>query len=148
MKEQTSLGYEFLKALYLKEYSEYEIEVDEYISGVLNKIKSGEVMRSERINKVFQGILYTLSADEKKKIAEIESQYDVKIVHILHTHMEYGDEYAYVVAPNSEEDLVYQLEDALPDGSIRAYAVVSNTYCTEYGSIGIRAINGGFTKTY
>lgn len=147
--DKTTLGYEFLKALYLKKHSEYEVNTDMCIVDVLERLQKGEIMRSERVNKVFQGILYTLSEDEKKRVQEIEKEYDVKIVHILHTHMEYGDdEYAYVLAPTDEEDLTYQLDDILPDGSVRAYAVVSNDFCTESGSIGIKTVNSGFTRTY
>ena len=146
--DKTTLGYEFLKGLYLKKHSAYEVNTDLCISDVLERLQKGEVMRSERVNKAFQGILYNLIAPEKEKVAEIEKQYNAKVIHILHTHMEYGDEYAYVLAPTDEEDLAYQLDDILPDGSVRAYAVVSNDFCTEYGSIGIKTVNGGFTRTY
>ena len=143
-----NFGYEFLRGLYLKKYSAHEVDTDMCISDVLERLQKGEVMRSERVNKVFQGILYNLTAEEKEKVVEIEKQYDAKVVHILHTHMEYGDEYTYVLAPTDEEDLAYQLDDILPDGSVRAYAVVSNDFCTESGSIGIKTVNGGFAQTY
>ena len=143
-----NLGYKLLKELYLREYSPGEVETDEYVSGVLKKLRNGEIMRSERMDALFQGILYTLTDDEKQKVKAIEKRYDVKVIHILHTHMEYGDEYAYVIAPADEDDLAFQLQDVLTDGSIGTYAVVTNTFCTELGSIGIKAMNGGFTRTY
>ena len=67
-----NLGYKLLKELYLREYSPGEVETDEYVSGVLKKLRNGEIMRSERMDALFQGILYTLTDDEKQKVKAIE----------------------------------------------------------------------------
>ena len=81
------------------------------------------------------------------KMKEIEEKYNCTVYAITHEYLEFGECYDFLIITDYEEeweDLVYKgVHDFI------AYSYVWNKdddYCSEFGSVGIRARGGGIMR--
>lgn len=124
---------------------------DSIIKGVLDNYKNGIVMMSERMNKVFEGILYELDDEVKGIIEEVEaSSENTQVCHVIKMHMEYGTEYTLILCPENEDEIKsLAASDTTPiEGGYCIFAKVVNPHCGEFGDVGIIAKNGGFARVW
>lgn len=109
--------------------------------------KNDEVWKSE-----FNGILYWLDEDEQKAVAEFEQEHKgLKVYHCIKSHTEFGEllTMLYVNGKDDEqfdEDKEY-FDDELQYGYTMAYVKnLDDEWCSEFGSIAFRSVNGGLQR--
>ena len=109
--------------------------------------KTGEVWKSESL-----GYLYWLDDDEQKIVAEFENKNKgYKVYHCIRSYTEFGEllTLLYVNGANKEcfdEDKEYFDYD-IDNGFTFAYVKnLDSDFCSEFGSIALRSINGGVQR--
>ena len=110
--------------------------------------KNGKAWKSE-----FMGILYWLDEEEEKAVAELEKKYKVKVYHCIKNHTEFGDllTMLYVNGRSEEEfeeDVEYFNYDINSGFCIAYVCNMTDEFCSEFGSVGIKSINGGLERTF
>lgn len=117
-------------------------------SNVLNEFKQdGTVYYSERINKVYNGILYWVDNEQKyaDAVKEIENKYHIFVYHFILNHTEFGEwlSMLYVSCkPEEWEDEKSELKSGTPF----AYVYTFDELSSEFGPIEIAGVNGGLTR--
>lgn len=118
-----------------------------------NVIKSfkdeGVIYYSENQGGPFQGILYWLSnePDYVKLVDEFEKKYNSTVYHAELSHLVFGDCLSLFYVSDTEEEWEMDRED-LQDGYAFVYVVnLDDPDCSEFGTIGVRPINGGVVRT-
>ena len=135
-----NLGVKYLKAIYRKHGENIN---DEVIRTVIKNLEKGKLMRSENMGGIFRAVLFDLSEEEKENVKKVEEEYNNKVCHVILRHTcEFGEEYTYIFAPKSEEELVCNVEHGW------YYSLVSNNYCSELGDVGIEPAMGGLCKIW
>lgn len=103
--------------------------------------EDGTINRSE-----YMGFLYWLSDEEKSIINKWERQTGNLVYHIIKNHFEFGLCYSFLYVSKHKDE--WELDNKDIDlGYVLAY--VKNIDCpdfSEYGSIGIKKINGGLVR--
>lgn len=108
---------------------------DEVSQTVINNFNNGKIMYSERMNSVFDGILFDLTNEMKEKIESLKKE-GVEVIHVLKWQSVFGEEIDYIINDEMFEE----------DGVLYCFALCTNSYVEEMGEIGIKSINGGFTR--
>lgn len=109
---------------------------------VLKDFKRGVLNRSENP----YGILYWLTEEEQAKVKEIEKEYNIVVYHVIHHFAEFGECYCMLYLDNNEIDFVND-DDMLEEGIVYAYVWnKDDDICSEFGSIMIKAVNGGVVR--
>lgn len=122
--------------------------------GILEDIRkefkeTGKLFYSERMNEVFDGILYWVSnhPEWEEQIKNLEEEYGVLVYHAYLYHASYGTvlDCLYVSAnPDCFEDT---LEDS-KDGIASIYTInLTIPDFSEFGSGAYKPLNGGISKT-
>lgn len=106
--------------------------------------KSNEVWISE-----YNGILYSLTQQKNilKKIKELEDKDKVLVYHAIKTETEFGTLVSLLcVSPYKDE---WSLDwDDMDENMIFCYALnLDAEWCSEYGSIEYKSVNGGLIRT-
>ncbi len=103
-------------------------------SNVINKSENG-------------GMLYWLEDKEKAIVKEFETKHNMLVYHIIHNYTDFGELYALLYVSNDEEEWGYDQEDIMT-GSVIAYVKnVTDEWCSEFGSIGVKPRFGGLVRT-
>ena len=93
------------------------------------------------------GVLYWVEDKELlDKIKEIENEYKITVYHLIHNLTEFGELYSMLYVENTDTN--YEYDNQLLDEGIQ-YAYVWNKdddICSEFGSIMIKAVNGGVVR--
>lgn len=119
---------------------------------VLKEFKADEtIYYSERINKVYCGILYWLSNKDEfvEKVKEIEEKRNLYVYHCMLSHTSDGDMLTMMYVSEDEENWEYERNQLKNDGIVDVY--VCNFGCewlSEFGSAEIVGINGGLITMY
>lgn len=97
----------------------------------------------------FNGILYWLDEDEEKAVQEFENKHKgLKVYHCIKSHTQFGDMLSmlYVDTNDFKTDKAYFDED-VKSGYVMTYTKnFDDDWCSEFGSIGIKSINGGLQR--
>lgn len=110
----------------------------------INAFKRNEIWESEGI-----GALYEINDNEKEIVKEFETKNPgYKVYHMIHTMTEFGELYSMLYVGPQKSEWKYFNED-LDSGITFAY-VHNNTdsWLSEFGSIGIKSNIGGLIRTY
>ena len=100
-----------------------------------------QVMKSE-----FKGILYELDSGELEFVKNFEDTHNCIVYHIIKSYTDFGTILNLLYVDEHKEEWEYFNED-LKCGLTFVYAEnLDDEYCSEFGSIGIRAINGGLVR--
>lgn len=92
------------------------------------------------------GILYWLDEDEEKMVREWEKKTGNMVYHVIRNHLEFGICYSFLYVSTEPEEWEMDNED-LKEGYPLAYVKnVTDDWCSEYGSIGIRSGFGGVVR--
>ena len=110
-------------------------------------IEDETIYYSERINNVFDGVLYWLSNKPEfvEAVKEIEDKYNLYVYHCILSHTEFGDCLAMLYV-SKEPDLWKEEKSSLIEGLPLAYVYDFNSYGSEFGYIEIAGANGGLTR--
>lgn len=108
------------------------------------------VYYSERLNKIFDGILYYASNEEdiENTIKNFEKKYNYLVYHAILTHTNFGNLLSLLYVSNNVDEWDTD-KQYLKDGETCSYvANLSDIECSEFGYIGIEQKNGGLSRTY
>lgn len=93
------------------------------------------------------GILYWVEGEMEKKIREWEEKTGNLVYHVIHDYTEFGELLSLLYVSTYEEEWETDRED-IQDGYALAYVMnLTDDWCSEYGSIGIRPQWGGVVRT-
>ena len=93
------------------------------------------------------GILYWVEGEMEKKIREWEEKTGNLVYHVIHDYTEFGELLSLLYVSQYEDEWETDRED-IQDGYALAYVMnLTDDWCSEYGSIGIRAQWGGVVRT-
>lgn len=110
----------------------------------------GVVYYSERLNAIFDGILYYASNEEdiENTIKNFEKKYNYLVYHAILTHTTFGSLLSLLYVSNNIDEWNMD-KQYLKDGETCSYvANLSDIECSEFGYIGIEQKNGGLSRTY
>lgn len=113
---------------------------------VIENLKRGKIMYSERQSPIFCAALYEIGESSlKEQIAEIEKDLNGLVYHVQLTHTRDGDMYSFLYVSAHKVEWDYDRNDLMNQ---RAYAYVINGEFKEIGVIGIQTAMGGIVRTY
>ena len=93
------------------------------------------------------GILYWVEGETEKKIREWEEKTGNLVYHVIHDYTEFGELLSLLYVSQYEDEWEMERDD-LVDGYPLAYVMnLTDDWCSEYGSIGIRPQWGGVVRT-
>ena len=93
------------------------------------------------------GILYWVEGEMEKKIREWEEKTGNLVYHVIHDYTEFGELLSLLYVSAYEDEWKMERDD-LEDGYPLAYVMnLTDDWCSEYGSIGIRPQWGGVVRT-
>ena len=93
------------------------------------------------------GILYWVEGETERKIREWEEKTGNLVYHVIHDYTEFGELLSLLYVSQYEDEWESDRED-IQDGYAVAYVMnLSDDWCSEYGSIGIRPQWGGVVRT-
>ena len=93
------------------------------------------------------GILYWVEGEMEKKIREWEEKTGNLVYHVIHDYTEFGELLSLLYVSAYEDEWEMERAD-LVDGYPLAYVMnLTDDWCSEYGSIGIRPQWGGVVRT-
>ncbi len=93
------------------------------------------------------GILYWLEEKEQAIVNEFETKHDALVYHVIHNYTEFGELYALLYVSNDEDEWGYDKDD-IKCGCVLAYVKnVTDDWCSEFGSIGVKPQYGGLVRT-
>jgi hypothetical protein len=110
--------------------------------------ENGEVWKSE-----FEGILYWLDEEEKELVKQFEEEHEnYKVYHCIKSYTQFGEMLALLYVNGKEEyfeEDKQMFDEDLQEGYLFAYVCnMEDEFCSEFGSIGIKSINGGIKRTF
>ena len=112
--------------------------------------KIGLVYYSERLNKKFDGILswITNKPEFRKIISDFQIKHKALVYHAILTHTELGDMLSLLYVCETKEEWDMDWEDLREGIQVAYVANLSNPDFSEFGSIGVKPVNGGLSRTY
>ena len=115
---------------------------------ILNEFnKNDKIYYSERINRVFNGVLYWL--DNKPEfvdaVKKIKDKYNIFVYHCILSHTEFGDWLDLLYVSDNLDNWENE-KSKLMIGLPRVYTYDFSQYGSEFGDIEIAGINGGLTR--
>ncbi len=127
----------------------------ESIKGLNKKViqdfkTQGVVYYSERLNAIFDGILYYTSNEEdiENTIKNFEKKYNYLVYHAILTHTTFGNVLSLLYVSNNVDEWNND-KYCLRLGEACSYvANLSDKECSEFGYIGFEQKNGGLSRTY
>ncbi len=118
---------------------------------VIQDFKTQDVVYySERLNKIFDGMLYYTSNEEdiENTIKNFEKKYNCLVYHAILTHTIFGNLLSLLYVSNNVDEWNND-KYCLRLGEACSYvANLSDKECSEFGYIGIEQKNGGLSRTY
>lgn len=118
---------------------------------VIEEFKSGVIYYSERQSSVFDGILYWIDNDKHyaEEIKKFEAEHDYLVYHAQLLHTQFGDLLSLLFVSTAPDDWEGDLDEIKNDKQTFAYVInMDDPYSSEFGTIGIKAKNGGVSRTF
>ena len=106
--------------------------------------KKGEIFLSE-----MTGGVYEISNEDelKAKIKEFETECNALVYHVIHTFTQFGELYSFLYVSDYEEEWEMDNEDIAVGYALAYVWNVTDEWCSEIGSIGIKGKFGGIVRT-
>lgn len=93
------------------------------------------------------GFLYWLDSDQQEMVANFEAEHNAVVYHVIHSYTGFGELYALLYVSDDEDEWGYDKDD-IKCGCALAYVKnVTDDWCSEFGSIGIKPQFGGLVRT-
>ena len=115
---------------------------------VLAEYKQDEtIYYSERVNQLYNGILYWLNNKPEfvDAVNEIENKYNIYVYHCILNHTEFGDWLSMLYVSNTPESWEDEKSE-LKLGTPYAFVYTFDELSSEFGPIEIAGVNGGLTR--
>jgi len=94
------------------------------------------------------GLLYWLNEEEQEMVKKFEEQNDAVVYHVIKSNSSIGLMYSLLYVSQYLEEWEMDSSD-LGDNTALAYVVNMNMPdCSEFGTIGIKPMNGGVVRTW
>ncbi len=94
------------------------------------------------------GLLYWLNEEEQEMVKKFEEQNDAVVYHVIKSKSSIGLMYSLLYVSQHLEEWEMDSND-LGDNTALAYVVNMNMPdCSEFGTIGIKPMNGGVVRTW
>lgn len=110
-----------------------------------NAIK--EFLESGKLNRSEGGILYWLEQDEEAMVREWEKETGNMVYHVIKSYTEFGVLYTYLYVSDNTEDWEEDREDIENEIAFAYVKNVTDDWCSEYGTVGIKPMWGGVLRT-
>lgn len=130
-KEQKEEALKRMKLLGLHENAINEFDEE-------NKLNLSETM----------GALYWLNDKEKQIIKEFEEENGGLVYHIIHNFTEFGELYSIFYVSKHQEEWEMDIEYIKENLSVVYVKNVDDMFCSEFGTIGFKTLNGGLVRIY
>jgi len=93
------------------------------------------------------GFLYWLDESQQKIVNEFEKEYNAVVYHIIHSFTEFGELLSMLYVSDYEEEWENDNND-IRDGYALSYVKnLTDDFCSEFGSIGVKPSIGGLIRT-
>ena len=92
-------------------------------------------------------ILYWLNDEELSMVRKWESETGNVVFHVIKNQMEFGLCYSFLYVSTYKEEWEYEREELLEGYPLVYVKNMDDENCSEYGSIGIKAVYGGVLRT-
>ena len=97
------------------------------------------------------GILFWLYDEKKQAIKDIEDRYDILVYHCTLDYLEFGRCLTCLYVSSQEDEWAYDDQDLILDDENTCYPIayvanLDDDTCSEFGSVGIRPMNGGVVR--
>lgn len=110
-----------------------------------NAIK--EFLESGKLNRSEGGILYWLEQDEEAMVREWEKETGNMVYHVIKSYTEFGVLYTYLYVSDDTEDWEEDRADIENEIAFAYVKNVTDDWCSEYGTVGIKPMWGGVLRT-
>lgn len=122
------------------------IKALDFIENVLKDFKEGTVNKSERTG--FPGILYWIDDEEKEMVKSWEDETGNLVYHVVKDNTKFGTMYSFLYISKYEDEWESDNIDLTKGMAIAFCLIGTDLDYGEYGSIGVRPINGGLERTF
>ena len=93
------------------------------------------------------GYLYWLDSDQQTIVDDFESKHDALVYHVIHDYTQFGELYALLYVSKYKSEWQDEKKE-LKCGYALAYVKnVTDDWCSEFGSVGIKPQFGGLVRT-
>lgn len=114
---------------------------------VLKDFKAGRITVSETMGRGFNGMLFWASDKDMEYIKEFEKEHDAIVYHAIRVNTSFGELLALLYVSKYTDEWDLDIAD-LKSGCPISYVInKDDSILSEFGSIGIRRVNGGLTRT-
>lgn len=106
-----------------------------------------EFTTEEKLNYSARGILYRLNDELRERVKDFEATYGFLVYHVIDDQTEIGRLLTLLYISTEKEEWLTDQQD-LRDGCPMAYVI--NCDCdafSEFGTVGVKPINGGVVRT-
>lgn len=94
------------------------------------------------------GLLYWLDDEQQKMVKEFEEENNGLVFHVIHQFTNIGELFNLLYVSQYTEEWEMDMED-LGEGQALAYVINKDMPdCSEFGTIGIKPMNGGVVRTW
>lgn len=93
------------------------------------------------------GFLYWLDSDQQEMVDNFEAEHNAVVYHVIHSHTQFGELYALLYVSDDEDEWGYDKDDIKCGRALAYVKNVTDDWCSEFGSIGIKPQFGGLVRT-
>lgn len=93
------------------------------------------------------GFLYWLDSDQQAIVDDFETEHNAIVYHVIHSYTQFGEMYALLYVSDDEDEWDYDKDDIKCGCAIAYVKNVTDDWCSEFGSIGIKPQFGGLVRT-
>lgn len=120
----------------LKKLGVMNTVIEDFENGILNVSEQG----------LIPGALYHLNDSEKEMVRKIEEEYDGLVYHCIRCNTNFGRLFNMLWVSKYEEEWEYENTN-IEESIVFAYVEnLSDSICSEFGSIMVAGINGGLIR--
>ena len=106
--------------------------------------KDDEIFLSEMTGGVYE---FSNEDELKVKVKEFEAENNALVYHVIHTFTQFGELYNFLYISDYEEEWEMDNEDIAAGYALAYVWNVTDEWCSEIGSIGVRGKFGGIVRT-
>ena len=107
--------------------------------------EDGKIQQSERAG-IGDGIMFYLDEEIRPKVEKFEKEHGALVYHAIMNNTEFGKMYSLLYVSKYKSEWERDNED-MNDGYIFSFVLTEGDYSNEFGSIGVKAVNGGLART-
>ena len=106
-----------------------------------------EFEEQDLINLSEGGILYWLDEKQQKLVKNFENDHDAVVYHVIHNYTEFGELLSYLYVSKHKSEWKQDRNDINRGTALVYVENLDDSWCSEFGSIGIQPRFGGVIRT-